>query len=69
MSKKHKRHKLNSYYSPYENGYNPPKPVQYEMVEQNAEPERPAPDAAKLLSSMALLGHIWEEMCAGRWKT
>lgn len=68
MSKKHKRHKLNSYYSPYENGYVPPKPVKPEKVEvKAAEPEQAKPDYAKLLSSMALLGHIWTEMQAGRW--
>ena len=68
MSKKHKRHKLNSYYSPYENGYVPPKPVLIEQAEQKAsEPEQAKPDYVKLMTSMALLGHIWEEMQAGRW--
>lgn len=58
MSKKHKRHKLNSYYSPYENGYIPPKPVQTEKVEQKAaEPVMAEPDYAKILSMMALMGH------------
>lgn len=62
MSKKNKRHKLNNYWSPYENGYISPKPQKSEIEVQ----KKPEPVGIQLdmtnpntLVTLAMLGRMY----------
>lgn len=58
MGKKHKRHKLNSYWSPYENGYTKPVENPANDIPKEPEEERPMIDVhnPNTLATLMMLG-------------